>query len=92
MLLLEKFIAYRNLSAKITLGDDMQITKSDKQHLQQAIAELKQEHRNLDLTIQNMAKNFNAHTLEVGRLKRQKLKLKDAIAKLESDLIPNLHA
>jgi len=30
--------------------------------------------------------------LEIGLLKRQKLKLKDSIAKLESKLIPNLHA
>jgi hypothetical protein len=70
----------------------MHITKSDKQRLQQTIAELKQEHRNLDITIQKMADNFHANQLEVGRLKRQKLKLKDAIARFESNLIPNLLA
>jgi len=70
----------------------MHITKSDKQQLKQTIAELKQEHRNLDLMIEKMAENIHAHALEIGRLKRQKLKLKDIIAKLESDLIPNLHA
>jgi hypothetical protein len=69
----------------------MQITRSDKQRLLQAVAELKQEHRNLDITIQEMAEKVQQNQLELGRLKRQKLKLKDAIAKLESDLIPDLH-
>lgn len=70
----------------------MQITKSDKQRLLQALAELKQEHRNLDLAIQEMAEKVHANQLEVSRLKRQKLTLKDSIARLESKLIPNLHA
>ena len=70
----------------------MHIKKSDKQRLQQAIAELKQEHRNLDITILKMAENVHVNQLDIGRLKRQKLKVKDAIAKFESDLIPNLHA
>ena len=69
----------------------MQITRSDKQRLLQAVAELKQEHRNLDITIQEMAEKVQQNQLELGRLKRQKLKLKDAIAKFESDLIPDLH-
>ncbi|MFT6406763.1 MAG: hypothetical protein ACJAQ6_000173 [Arenicella sp.] len=69
----------------------MQIVKSNKQRLLQAIAELKQEHRELDITIQEIAEQVHINQLEIGRLKRQKLKLKDTIAKLESDLIPNLH-
>lgn len=70
----------------------MQITKSDKQRLLQAVAELKQEHRDLDIAIQEMAQKVQANQLDIGRLKRQKLKLKDSIARLESELIPNLHA
>lgn len=70
----------------------MKITKSDKQRILQAVAELKQEHRDLDIAIQEMAEKVHANQLEVGRLKRQKLKLKDAISRLESELIPDLHA
>ncbi len=70
----------------------MKITKSDKQRILQTVAELKQEHRSLDISIQEMAVKVHANQLEVGRLKRQKLKLKDAIARLESELIPDLHA
>lgn len=74
------------------LGDDMQVKKSEKQGLIQAVAELKQEHRSLDISIQEMAEKVHANEIEIGRLKRQKLKLKDAILKLESKLIPDLHA
>lgn len=70
----------------------MQVKKSEKQGLIQAVAELKQEHRSLDISIQEMAEKVHANEIEIGRLKRQKLKLKDAILKLESKLIPDLHA
>jgi len=70
----------------------MQITKSDKQRLLQAVAELKQEHRSLDIAIREMSEQVHQNQFETGRLKRQKLRLKDSISKLESQLIPNLHA
>ena len=70
----------------------MQINKSKKQQLLQAVAELKQEHRCLDITIQEMTINAQSNEMQIGRLKRQKLKLKDSIAKLQSKLIPDLHA
>ena len=70
----------------------MPITKADKQRLLQAIAELKQEHRELDLTIENTANEVSKNQFEIQRLKRQKLRLKDAITRLESKLIPDLHA
>ncbi len=71
----------------------MQINKSNKQQLLQALAELKQEHRSLDIMIQQMTEEADAdQQLEISRLKRQKLKLKDSISRVESDLIPNLHA
>lgn len=70
----------------------MQIKKSEKQALIQAIAELKQDHRSLDIAIQQMADKLHANELDISRLKREKLKLKDAITKLESKLIPNLLA
>ena len=76
----------------MTFGDDMQINKSEKQHLLQALAGLKQEHRELDLAILELAEKLHANQLEISRLKKQKLKLKDSISRIESDLIPDLHA
>jgi len=58
----------------------------------QELAELKQEHRELDITINEMIDKVESNQLKIKRLKKQKLKLKDAISRLESNLIPDLHA
>ena len=70
----------------------MKIGQEEKQMLIQELAELKQEHRELDTAIQELEHQLNSNQLEISRLKRQKLKLKDAITRLESNLIPDLHA
>jgi len=70
----------------------MKISQDEKLMLLQELTELKQEHRELDLAIKTLAEKLNTNLFEVQRLKKQKLKLKDAIARLESNLIPNLHA
>jgi len=70
----------------------MKIGSSEKKLLIQAVAELKQDHRELDIAIMEMAQKVQSNQLEVSRLKKQKLKLKDAIARIESKLIPDLHA
>ncbi len=70
----------------------MQITKADKQRLLQAVAELKQEHRELDLAIKEIDEQLVVNQFEIKRLKKHKLKLKDSIARIESQLIPDLHA
>ena len=70
----------------------MQISSSEKQLLIKAVAELKQEHRELDIAIEQMAEKVHSNQLEISRLKKHKLKLKDAIARIESKLIPDLHA
>lgn len=70
----------------------MQLDKAERQRLLQSIAELKQEHRELDIAITELDDRLSQHQFEVKRLKKQKLTLKDAITKLESKLIPDLHA
>ncbi len=70
----------------------MTISTTEKNSLIQELAQLKQDHRELDIAIEDLAKTFQTNQLEVSRLKRRKLKLKDAIAKLESKMIPDLHA
>ena len=70
----------------------MNINKHEKQMLIQELAELKQEHRELDLVINEMDNAIEDNQLKIKRFKKQKLKLKDAISRLESSLIPDLHA
>jgi hypothetical protein len=70
----------------------MEITKEERQLLLRDLAELKQDHRELDIAIQDLAQQLNINQLEITRLKKQKLKLKDSIARIESNLIPDLLA
>jgi hypothetical protein len=56
------------------------------------LKELRVQHRDLDVAIAELAKNPHADQLRVNRLKKQKLRLKDLITRLESELIPDLNA
>lgn len=56
------------------------------------LVELKQEHRDLDAAIQRLAGDPTHDQLQITRLKRRKLLLKDNIARLERDLDPDILA
>ena len=56
------------------------------------LVELKQEHRDLDAAIQRLAGDPTHDQLQITRLKRRKLLLKDNIARLERDLDPDIPA
>ena len=56
------------------------------------IAELREEHRDLDEAIARLSEDPSVDQLRLTRLKKRKLKLKDWIAHLESQLIPDLDA
>ena len=56
------------------------------------IAELKVEHRDLDEAIARLAEDPGVDQLRLRRMKKRKLKLKDWMAYLESQLIPDLDA
>ena len=64
----------------------------DTSEITQLLAELREEHRDLDLAINRMAMDRWQDQLRLRRLKKRKLKLKDWIARLESKLIPDLDA
>lgn len=56
------------------------------------LRQLRIEHRDLDDVISRLSLDFDADQLQLKRLKKRKLMLKDQIAKLESQLIPDLNA
>ena len=53
---------------------------------------LRTEHRDLDVAINHLMISRHHDNMRIQRLKRRKLKLRDAIHKLESELIPDLDA
>lgn len=60
--------------------------------LRERLIELRQEHRDLDTAIDEMTARGATDQLQLRRLKKRKLQLKDTIARLESRLIPDLDA
>ncbi len=56
------------------------------------LRQLRIEHRDLDDVITRLSLDFDVDELQLKRLKKRKLMIKDQIAKLESQLIPDLNA
>ena len=54
--------------------------------------QLKLEHRDLDTAIDRLVADLRMDELQLRRLKKRKLLIKDAITRLESKLIPDLDA
>ena len=65
---------------------------NDPGEIARLIAELREEHRDLDEAIARLSEDPSVDQLRLTRMKKRKLKLKDWIANLESQLIPDLDA
>ena len=70
----------------------MSTNSNDPGEIAALIAELREEHRDLDEAIARLVFDPSVDQLRVRRMKKRKLKLKDWIAHLESQLIPDLDA
>jgi hypothetical protein len=68
------------------------IGNADRVALMQRLVELKLEHRDLDVVIQHLATDPAHDQLQLTRLKRRKLLLKDQIARLEREIDPDVRA
>ncbi|AEI37191.1 MAG: DUF465 domain-containing protein [Zymomonas mobilis subsp. pomaceae] len=53
---------------------------------------LRQEHRDLDIAIEALALNAPAEQLRLARMKKRKLRLRDEIALIEDQLVPDIIA
>lgn len=60
--------------------------------LHHKLAELRQEHRDLDDVISRLASTPPFDQLQIQRLKKRKLAIKDQIIKIESALLPDIIA
>ena len=69
------------------MNDDLSVDA-----MEQALAELRQDHADLDAAVQAIALSPLPDMLLIGRLKRKKLALKDEIARTEDLLNPDIIA
>lgn len=68
------------------------MNKLDLDQLRRRLAELKSEHRDLDDVIERLVDGGPFDQLQIQRLKKRKLVLKDQIARIESELLPDIIA
>lgn len=70
----------------------MRLSETDKNVLKIELATVSTEHRKLDRAIRRTIEAGNYDQLEIQRLKRKKLQLKDEIIAIESKLLPDIIA
>jgi hypothetical protein len=62
------------------------------EEIQQRIIELEVEHRDLDIVIETLVKDPHHDELQLRRLKKRKLQLKDHITLLKMQMTPDVPA
>lgn len=68
------------------------MSQPDIEGLRARLEDLRHEHRDLDGAIAALQVQSPADQLQLNRLKKRKLLLKDEIAKLEDELLPDIIA
>ena len=64
----------------------------DESELRSQLAQLRQEHRDLDVAIEALHNSPGSDLLQVQRLKKRKLHLRDRIIQVEDQLTPDIIA
>ena len=59
---------------------------------QQRLADMRAEHRRLDAELAALREAGTADQMELARMKKRKLRLKDEIARLADDIVPDIIA
>nr|WP_198981793.1 YdcH family protein [Herbaspirillum sp. ASV7] len=68
------------------------MTSTHREDIQRRIIELEVEHRDLDNVIDLLLRDVRTEDLQLRRLKKRKLQLKDHIALLKMQLVPDIPA
>jgi hypothetical protein len=66
--------------------------QEDENELRAELAQLRQEHRDLDVAIEALHNSPGSDLLQVQRLKKRKLHLRDQIIQIEDQLTPDIIA
>jgi hypothetical protein len=69
-----------------------EVTRPDEVVSRAKLAQLQQEHRDLDSAIEAMLQTGKGDQLALSRLKKRKLQLKDEITEINNSLLPDIIA
>ena len=79
-------------AGSIVPGAAAVMTQKEERELKALLARLRQEHRDLDAAIEALHNSPSADVLQVQRLKKRKLVLRDRINAIEDQLTPDIIA
>lgn len=82
----------RALSSQAFMSDDADNVDRELFRNVEKLRQLRIEHRDLDEVIARLSMDIHINELQLKRLKKRKLALKDQITRLESQAIPDLNA
>jgi hypothetical protein len=68
------------------------MTPEEERELRAQLARLQQEHRDLDAAIAALQESMGSDLIQVQRLKKRKLQLRDRITFIEDELTPDIIA
>jgi hypothetical protein len=68
------------------------LSEAEEREVRSELAELRQEHRDLDAAILAMAESGRPDFIQIQRMKKRKLALKDRVSILEDRLLPDIIA
>ena len=68
------------------------MTQDEERELREQLARLQQEHRDLDAAIAALAMSPGSDLIQVQRLKKRKLGLRDKIRRIEDQITPDIIA
>ena len=71
---------------------NIQLTDEEAEALRRQLEQLRLEHRDLDDVIHHLSRSAYPDQLQLKRLKKRKLRLKDMMQQIESRLIPDIDA
>jgi hypothetical protein len=74
------------------MGDAAAMNKEEESELRAQLARLRQEHRDLDAAIEALQGTPGSDIIQVQRLKKRKLALRDRITFIEDQLTPDIIA
>lgn len=73
-------------------SEGRRLTDEEEREIRRELAELRRQHHDLDLAIAAMIEAGTADTIQIQRMKKRKLALKDRIAALEDRRLPDIIA
>lgn len=80
------------MSRRCKANSAVSMTNDEERALREQLARLLQEHRDLDAAIEALAVSPGSDLIQVQRLKKRKLVLRDKIRRIEDQLTPDIIA